>query len=180
MKKEHSCTALSKSLHSPRASVCSSVKWRCSAMWVPLGIFLGFPGGSAVKNSPAMQETQVQFLGWEDPMEEDMATHSSTLAGKIPWTEEPGRLQSTGRHRIRQDWRDWACTQRSLSGYNIYELMKLKLELGSCRFLVICLGHFKELFSLWNCCLCLREKFNIQERKSVSFFAPPSLHPVTG
>ena len=46
--------------------------------------------------SPAMQETQVQFLGWEDPLEKAMAPHSSTLAWKIPWTEEPGRLQSMG------------------------------------------------------------------------------------
>ena len=49
-----------------------------------------------VKNPPAMQETWVQSLGWEDPLEKEMATHSSTLAWKIPWTEEPGRLQSMG------------------------------------------------------------------------------------
>ena len=49
-----------------------------------------------VKNPPAMWETWVRSLGWEDPMEEGMATHSSTLAWKIPWTEEPGRLQSMG------------------------------------------------------------------------------------
>ena len=47
-----------------------------------------------VKNSPAVQETQVQSLGWEDPPEKEMATHSSILAWKILWTEEPGRLQS--------------------------------------------------------------------------------------
>ena len=47
-----------------------------------------------VKNPPAMQEMQVQSLGWEDPLEEGMATHSSILAWKIPWREEPGRLQS--------------------------------------------------------------------------------------
>ena len=45
-----------------------------------------------VKNLPAMQETQVQPLGWEDPLEKGMATHSSVLAWRIPWTEEPGRL----------------------------------------------------------------------------------------
>ena len=49
-----------------------------------------------VKNLPAMQETQVQFLGWEDSLEKEMATHSSILAWEIPWTEEPGRLQSMG------------------------------------------------------------------------------------
>ena len=57
---------------------------------------MGFLGGSAVKNLPAMQETQVRFLGQEDPLEEGMATHSSILAWRIPWTEEPGGLQSMG------------------------------------------------------------------------------------
>ena len=50
-----------------------------------------------VKNLPTMQETQIQSLGQEDPLEKDMAPHSSTLAWKIPWTEEPGRLLSWGR-----------------------------------------------------------------------------------
>ena len=57
----------------------------------------GFPGGSAVNNWPVMQktqDTQVQSLGREDPLEEGMATHSSILAWRIPWTEEPGGLQS--------------------------------------------------------------------------------------
>ena len=49
-----------------------------------------------VKNSPAMQETQVQSLGQEDPLEKGMATNSSVVACRIPWTEEPGRLQSMG------------------------------------------------------------------------------------
>ena len=57
---------------------------------------LGFPGGSVVKNSPAKQETQIRCLGWEDPLEKEMAAHSSTLAWRIPWTEEPGGLQSVG------------------------------------------------------------------------------------
>ena len=56
-----------------------------------------------VKNLPAMWETQVQPLDWEDPLEEEMATHSSTLAWKIPWTEEPGGLQSLGSKRIRHN-----------------------------------------------------------------------------
>ena len=49
-----------------------------------------------VKNPPAVQETWVQSLGWEDPLEEGMATHSSILAWRIPWTEEPGGLRSMG------------------------------------------------------------------------------------
>ena len=56
-----------------------------------------------VKHLPAMQETQVRSLGQEDLLEEEMATHSSTLAHKIPWTEEPGGLQSTGLQRVRHD-----------------------------------------------------------------------------
>ena len=59
----------------------------------------GFPGGSMVKNLPSVQETQkmqLQSLNWEDPLEEEMATHSNILAWEIPWTEEPGGPQSTG------------------------------------------------------------------------------------
>ena len=56
-----------------------------------------------VKRLPTMRETQVQSLGQEDPLEKDMATHSTTLAWKIPWTEEPGGLQSMGSQRVRHD-----------------------------------------------------------------------------
>ena len=56
-----------------------------------------------VKNLPAMQETWVQSLGQEDPLEKGMATHSSILAWEIPWTEEPGGLQSMGLQRVRHD-----------------------------------------------------------------------------
>jgi len=54
-----------------------------------------------LKNLPAMQETQVQCLEQEDPLEKGMATYSSILAWRIPWTEEPGRLQSMGSQRVR-------------------------------------------------------------------------------
>ena len=60
----------------------------------------GSPGGSEVKNPPAMQEMQVWSLGQEDPLEKEMATHSSILAWRIPWTEEPGGLQSVGLQRV--------------------------------------------------------------------------------
>ena len=56
-----------------------------------------------VKNLLAMQETRVRSLGWEDPLEKEMATHSSIHAWKIPWTEEPGRLQSMGLQRVGHD-----------------------------------------------------------------------------
>ena len=64
-----------------------------SVLWI---YFPGLPGVSVVKNLPAMQETQIQSLGQQDPLEKKMATHSSTLAWEIPWIEEPGRLQSKG------------------------------------------------------------------------------------
>ena len=56
-----------------------------------------------VKNLPAMRETQVQSLGWENPLEKGMATHFNILAWRIPWTVEPGRLQSMGSQRVRHD-----------------------------------------------------------------------------
>ena len=56
-----------------------------------------------VKNLPVMWETWVQSLGWEDPLENEMAAHSSILAWRIPWTEEPGGLQSMGSQRVGHD-----------------------------------------------------------------------------
>ena len=66
-------------------------------------VLKGFPGDSVVKNLLVMQEMQVQSLGWEDPLEKEMATHCSILAWRSPWTEEPGRLQSIGLQRVRDD-----------------------------------------------------------------------------
>ena len=56
-----------------------------------------------LKNLPAVKETWVQLLGWEDPLQKGMATHSSIVGWRIPWTEEPGRLQSTGSQKVRHD-----------------------------------------------------------------------------
>ena len=56
-----------------------------------------------LKNLPAVQDTQVQSLSWEDPLDKEMATHSSVLAWKVPWTEEPGGLQSMGSQRVGHD-----------------------------------------------------------------------------
>ena len=61
-------------------------------------------GAQTVKNPPAMRETWVRSLGREDPLEEGMATHSSILTWRIPWTEEPGGLQSMGSQRVGHDW----------------------------------------------------------------------------
>ena len=78
--------------------LCSVLQWP-----IFLGV-LGFPVAQTIKNLPAMQKTQVQFLGREDPLEKGMATHSSILAWRIPWTEEPCRLQSMGSQRVRHNW----------------------------------------------------------------------------
>ena len=63
----------------------------------------GFPGGSVVKNPSAVQEMGVRSLGQEDPLEKDMATHSSILTCRIPWAEQPGGLQSMRSQRVRND-----------------------------------------------------------------------------
>ena len=75
-----------------------------------------------VKRLPTMRETWVQSLGQDDLLEKEMATYSSILAWKIPWTEEPGRLQSTGLQRVRNDW----VTSLSLQ----YLFLCLKLFIG--------------------------------------------------
>ena len=74
---------------------------------MPIKGFLGPLRGSlvaqTVKRLPGVWETQARSLGWEDPLEKEMATHSSTLAWKIPWMEEPGRLQSMRSQRVGHD-----------------------------------------------------------------------------
>ena len=74
-----------------------------------------------------MQETWVWSLGGEDLLKEDMATHSSIVAWRIPWTEEPGGLQSKGLQRAGHDWSDWACTHSSLRVGNFPNLCSLWL-----------------------------------------------------
>ena len=72
------------------------LKWKESDVWASLV-------AQMVKNLPAMWETWVQSLGWGDPLEKGMATHSGILAWRIPWTEEPGGLQSVGSQRVGDD-----------------------------------------------------------------------------
>ena len=95
-----------------------------------------------VKNPPAIRETWVWSLDWEDPLEEGMATHSITLSWRIPWTEEPGGLQSMGSQRVGHDWvtkhstaHKWkSCTQTSKQTW-ILTLFKVPIVLrkpGSC------------------------------------------------
>ena len=71
---------------------------------VNAGFQRGFPGAQMVKNLPAMQEAQVQSLGWEEPLEQEMASHSNTFAWRIPWTEDTGGLQSMGLQGVGCDW----------------------------------------------------------------------------
>ena len=71
-----------------------------------------------IKRLPAMQETQARSLGWEDPLEKEMATHSSILAWRIPWTEEPDGLRSMGSQRVGHDW------ATSLHFHSAYKLNK--------------------------------------------------------
>ena len=61
---------------------------------------LGFPGGSLVKDPPANADVDLIFPGWEDPLQEEMATNSSILVWKVPWTEEPGGLEFMGSQRV--------------------------------------------------------------------------------
>ena len=83
-----------------------SVTWDITFLthWFSIYWKVGLPRWQMVKHPPAVQETWVQSLRQEDPLEKEMATHSSTLAWKIPWTEEPGRLQSMGLQRVEHDW----------------------------------------------------------------------------
>ena len=76
--------------------VRACVSWKDSTLSSPWAFLVA----QTVKRLPAVQETRVRSQGWEDPLEKEMATHSSTLAWKIPWTEESGRLQSMGSQRV--------------------------------------------------------------------------------
>ena len=101
-----------KTIESPR----QPISWTLSVTWDQQGwwrtsLLFHSPGSEwaplvaqMVKRLPAMRKTQVRSLGWEDPLEKEMETHSSTLAWKIPWMEEPGRLHSMGLQRVRHYW----------------------------------------------------------------------------
>ena len=101
----------------------------------------GFPAAQTVKNPPAMWETWVRYLSWEDPLEKEMVTHSSILAWRITWTEEPGRLQSMGSQRVGHDWATCHFTTPLLlqstgsrcMGFNNYSTWVLQLQLAGSR-----------------------------------------------
>ena len=89
----------------------SAYVWADASIWAPwnyafnmhLSYLVASLVAQTVKHLPAMQETRIRSLVWEDPLEKEMATHSSTLVWKIPWTEEPCRLQSMGLQRVGHD-----------------------------------------------------------------------------
>ena len=85
--------------------LASSPAWLFQTLSRPFHVSMGASlVAQTAKNLPAMQVTQVQSLGWEDPLGKEMATHSNTLAWRIPWTEEPGGLPSIGSKRVGHDW----------------------------------------------------------------------------
>ena len=93
-----------------------------------------------VKNLPTMQETQVQSLGWEDPLEKGMATHSSILAWRIPHTEEPGRLQSVGSQKLRHTEQltlslsSWNVMDCGLPGSSVHGIFQARILEGAAIF----------------------------------------------
>ena len=110
-----------------------------------------------VKYLPAIPETWVWSLGWEDPLEEEMATHSSTLPWKIAWTEKPGRLQSMGSQRVGHDWvTSLTHTIRVLRFFGIW--LPVSLCLSFCpasapKDLRGCWIFEGSSFSPWMCCI---------------------------
>ena len=96
-----------------------------SSIWLLLQLEWASLVAQRLKHLPAMWETWVRSLGWDDPLEKEMATHSSILAWWIPWMEEPGGLQSTGSQRVGHDWvtslmsLTYLCTQ--ISFVNIWK-----------------------------------------------------------
>ena len=123
-----------------------------------------------VKHLPAMQETRVWSLGWEDPLEKEMATHSNVLAWRIPWTKEPGGLQSMGLQRVQHDWvtslsLSFQWVYSSFQGHfnhqlwiaDLYSLFSFPIWEGALYFFVVDLRiqFILDLSSLWKICITI-------------------------
>jgi len=138
---------ISRSIHVAADSIISFFLWLSN---IPLW---GFPGGSVVKNRLPLQETRVQSLGRDDPLEKEMAPHSSILAWEISQTEEPGSLQSVKLPRVRYDW---ATKQQNIHKC-IYTHTHIPHLLYPCQWtfrLLLCLGYWKEWgYKHWGACI---------------------------
>ena len=155
---------------------------------------LGFPGDSAVKNLPAMQETRVWSLGWDDPLEEGMATYSRILAWRIP--EEPGRLQSMGSNRVECNWTDLACVHNILLSFGpcfplwlisyrltvsapcteileVLQMSNVHISLLVCAYSLLCMAHpsHLSLFLLHNSCPHFHSAFPFRIWHIISIWA---------
>ena len=132
-----------------------------------------------IRHLPAMQETQVRSLGWEDPLEKEMATHSSIPAWRIPWTEEPGGLQSTGSQRVRHDWATYITIYMK---YHLQQKKILTFLKFSFNFTYRIHCSFVKLTVIWSCifiCFLLTYSlFSIDYRphESRDLFVLLSLH----
>ena len=113
-------------------SLTSKLRSLCPILSTQIALFYPLRGPSlvaqSVKDMPVVQETRVRSLGWEDPLEKEMATHSRILAWTIPWTEEPGGLQSMGSQRVRHDWATHTFTLGSI-GFHLS--LETKKHVGS-------------------------------------------------
>ena len=105
-------------------------------------IYQDFPVSQTVTNLPAMQETRVWSLGWEDPLEKGMASQSSILAWRIPWIEEPGELKSVGLQMVEHDW--------ATNIHDIYHPCQLNHNQDIFLFLHQCKIYYANFF----CCCC--------------------------
>ena len=104
----------------------------------------------SVKRLPTMRETGVWSLGREHPLEKEMATRSSTLAWKIPWTEKPGRLQSTGSERVRHDWATSLSLSRLVHWF-VSALYRVRCVLS----LFVCFSSCGQGWVRWSSCLLM-------------------------
>ena len=118
------------------------------------------------KNPPANAETPVQSLGWEDPLEEGRAPHSSILAWRIPWTDEPGRLQSMQLHKVRHSWSHWAAPEV----FSITSLIKKKKKSQRKWHLFLRFKIFEQPKSMAQTLLVINKRTEIHPNS----FIPPS------
>ena len=114
-----------------------------------------FPCGSVVKDPSVMQEVRVQSLGWEDPLEEGMAIHSSLLAWRIPWTEELVRLQSIRLQRVGCDWSERARTYKYKLAFKSYNCINFYCRLE---------GYLSWVYFFYNSILQQKMEF-LQKKK---------------